>query len=118
MIVGIGCDITKIKRFQNKDLNFINKILSNDEIELYNHKVGDTKAEFLAGRFCAKEAIIKALSASENITMPDINITYKNGKPSWSYKNFNVLISISHEKDYAISYVCIQKDWINSLFSW
>jgi len=110
MIIAIGCDITNINRFSNKDINFISKILSKDELKLYNQKKGYNKIEFLAGRFCAKEAIIKALPSEDIIAMPDINIIYEKNKPKFLYKNYNILISISHEKEYAISYVCIQKD--------
>ena len=77
---------------------------------LYQKKVGKQKAEFLAGRFCAKEAIIKAIPKNETMAMPEINIFYKNDKPQCMIDKYKIFISISHEDKYAISYVIIQKD--------
>lgn len=111
MIVGIGCDITKISRFANKSSEFINKILSPEEKVLYYQKNNQQKSAFLAGRFAAKEAIIKALPTNINITMPEINIFYQNEKPTCQiFTEYKILISISHEKEYAIGYACIQKN--------
>lgn len=103
MINGIGVDIVDINRIKLKD-SFINKILSCDEISIYNTLATDKrKKEFLAGRFASKEAIFKADNSvgcpfNEISVLNDIN-----GKP---YSNIDgVMISISHEKDYAIAYV-------------
>ncbi|MBE6155766.1 MAG: holo-ACP synthase [Firmicutes bacterium] len=109
MLIGIGCDITSVNRFKNKDDNFVKKILSNEEYTIYLSKKGHQKAEFLAGRFAAKEAIIKAIPESEKIAMSTINIFYEGEKPLCTYKNYRILLSISHEKSYAISYVTIEK---------
>ena len=113
MIIGIGCDITRTERFEKKDTSFASKILSPEEILIYKQKVGKQKTEFLAGRFCAKEAIIKALPKEYEMPMSKINIFYENEKPKCIIEDFCVYVSISHEKEYAISYVCIQKELNN-----
>lgn len=109
MLIGIGCDITNIKRFVDKSDDFVDKILSSNEKKIYIQKSGNQKAEFLAGRFCAKEAIIKALPQGDKLAMPSINIYYQNKKPVCIIPGFQIHISISHEKDFAISYVCIEQ---------
>jgi len=110
VLIGVGCDITKINRFKDKEMYFVQKILSDTELKIYYQKEGKQKEEFLAGRFCAKEAIIKALPYDKQLDMTQINIFYKNEKPMCLLKGYTVHISIAHEKEYAISYVCITKD--------
>ena len=60
----IGVDIEDISRFNNKTLEndsvFLEKIFTQNELEYcYKQK---NYASSLAARFCAKEAVIKALS--------------------------------------------------------
>ncbi|HOO74216.1 MAG TPA: 4'-phosphopantetheinyl transferase superfamily protein, partial [Tepiditoga sp.] len=58
MILGIGCDIVKIDRI-NEEIS--KKILSSEELKIYLKIDSEKrKKEYLAGRFAAKEAIIKA----------------------------------------------------------
>lgn len=109
MIIGIGCDITKISRFTNLDNKALEKILTPKELELYNTKQGKKKIEFLAGHFSAKESIIKALYHQRKLNMLEIEILYDNEKPSCKIDNYQVLISISHDGEYALSYVTILK---------
>lgn len=87
MILGIGVDLLNINRIQNiydKFGNkFINRILANDEIELYNKS--KNKINFLSKRFCAKEAFSKAIGIGigRGIDMRDIIIKKDSlGKPS------------------------------------
>lgn len=87
MILGIGVDLLNINRIQNiydKFGNkFINRILAKDEIELYNKS--KNKINFLAKRFCAKEAFSKAIGIGigRGIDMRDIIIKKDSlGKPS------------------------------------
>jgi holo-[acyl-carrier protein] synthase len=66
MIKGIGIDISKIQRFDKiiqtrYYLNFINKALSKEEIEeIQNLKTVEQKGKYLATRWAAKEALVKA----------------------------------------------------------
>jgi holo-[acyl-carrier protein] synthase len=111
MIRGIGIDIVKIDRINE---NNIKKILSLKEKEIYNgFKVTRKKQEFAAGRFAAKEAIIKCFKSY--IPYSKVTILDKeNGEPfidqpSLEYifnkfgGNGNIHISISHEREYAVA---------------
>ena len=96
----IGCDIVENKRLLDKSKNFIDKILTDKEKQLYKTR---NNVEFLAGRFAAKEAIMKCLPNIEKYTFTDIEILNdEKGKP---YCNIDDIedISISHEKEYTIA---------------
>jgi holo-[acyl-carrier-protein] synthase len=102
MITGIGCDIIELSRFENKSKLFINKILTKQEIILYNQRIKKRKIEFIAGHFAAKEAIIKATGIA--IPFNELNIFYdKYGKPLCNFNNLNILISISHNNNSAMA---------------
>ncbi|WP_455205681.1 holo-ACP synthase, partial [Kaarinaea lacus] len=62
MIFGIGTDIVKVARIQsNLDKygdRFAHRILTDEELLDFNHSV--RKAHFVAKRFAAKEALVKA----------------------------------------------------------
>jgi holo-[acyl-carrier protein] synthase len=66
MIKGIGIDVSKIPRFnrivESKYFeNFIRKALSRDEIiEVNGLKTTEMKSKYLATRWAAKEALVKA----------------------------------------------------------
>lgn len=98
MIRGIGTDIVEIQRV---DLNIAIKVLSNDEIELFNKMNDNRKREFLAGRFAIKEALYKAgIKESFN----KLNIKYKEDNSIYLDNYPLVKISISHEREYAIGF--------------
>lgn len=96
----IGCDIVENKRLENKNETFLNHVLSEKEKDLYKTR---NKAEFLAGRFAAKEAILKCLPDIKKYQLCDIEIlNHEDGKPYCNIEGI-VDISISHEKDYTIA---------------
>lgn len=114
-----GIDIEKIERFEkyskDKNCDFVTRIFTEQEIE-YCFKY-NKPAEHLAVRFCAKEAVYKALSAL-GIDFPEFkNIEILNdekGIPSvkllnTEYPNIIIKISLSHSKDYATASVFIIK---------
>ena len=74
----IGCDIIEIERIKSSidkfGDNFINKIMTCREIEIYNLK--GKKAEFAAGRFAAKEAVAKSfgLGIGRGYAFTDIEV--------------------------------------------
>ena len=64
MIQNIGCDILNIDHFKtifNKFPSLLNKVYSQNEINEYHNRNNDIA--YLASRFCAKEAIFKALKS-------------------------------------------------------
>lgn len=107
MIIGIGCDIVDIRRIEKamRKEGFL-KILSEHEITLYEQYQGKRQAEWLAGRFAAKEAIFKAVHAQFPCVLHDIEVLYdEHGAPvCTSFPSCIIHISISHENDYAIAY--------------
>lgn len=98
--VRIGCDIVKIKKFNNLSNDVLNKIFHKSELK-------SLKAETLAGLFAAKESCKKVFN---DLDWHDIEIKkINNGKPSIVInKDKNVLscdLSISHDGDYAVATV-------------
>ncbi len=102
-MLGLGIDIVENVRIKNSLTdNFIKTILTENEIKLYNQK--NKRLDFICGRFCAKEAIIKCISDYECPHMLEIEIlNEKNGKPFVKYKNYNIALSISTEKNYTVA---------------
>ncbi len=109
MIIGIGCDVTHLSKFKNKDESFIDKILTSNEKNIYEERFGKKKLEFLAGHFSAKESIIKALSSKVKLTFHDIDIFYNNEIPSVKIEPYEIFISISHDKDVVITNAIVTK---------
>ena len=58
-IINIGTDIEEVSRFENLDKKVLNRLFTEDEIKYCRGK--KNKAEHLAVRYCAKEAVFKAL---------------------------------------------------------
>ena len=84
------------------------------------------KIEFFSKRYAAKESLVKALGTGfrNNLHFKDIEINNdKNGRPffmdskkisniihnRFKVKRYNLLLSISDEKDYSIAFTIIQK---------
>lgn len=105
--MSVGIDIVEIQRIKLKD-NFVQFVLSEEEISLLENRVD--KLQFLAGRFAAKEAFLKANGVGIGaLKLRDIKVlNEESGKPyilfgQQKYHN----VSISHEKHYAVAIVII-----------
>lgn len=66
MIVGIGLDLVDLGRIEKLLVGsagdrFADRVLTEGERARYGTLAGRRAAEFLAGRFAAKEAVVKAL---------------------------------------------------------
>jgi holo-[acyl-carrier protein] synthase len=107
VITGIGCDIVAIARFRKDAEKLAQRILTHDEAELYAKLSETRKPEWLAGRFAAKEAIAKALGQVKVITQISV-LSNEEGKPTCTIAGYSILVSISHEKEYAIAYAIVQ----------
>lgn len=59
--MAIGVDIEDIERFKGKSQDFLNRVFTFHELE-YCLKFSKPESH-LAARFCAKEAVVKALTA-------------------------------------------------------
>ena len=128
MIFGIGTDIVKIKRMRENQQKygdrFAKRVLSDTEFSEYNKKANDDiKASFLAKRFAAKEAAVKAMGTGfrNGISMKHVTVENdKNGKPILKLTDVAKKIadesgithkhlSIADESDYAVAYVVMEK---------
>lgn len=114
MITGTGIDIVKISRIK-KNIDkygnkFIEKILSEKEI---SRIPAAGREEFIAGRFAAKEALVKASGIIFSFSIITI-LNDENGKPFISetaddLKNKKIHLSISHDTDYAVASAIIEE---------
>ena len=128
MIFGIGCDIVRVSRFEKwvKNPDILKRYFNAREL----HSDGGEKmsaerlSEYYAVRFAAKEAFSKALGTGlQGFSLTDIYILKeKNGKPRMEVTGeakdvlerlcgaeSGVFVSLSHEKEYAIAYVVIER---------
>jgi holo-[acyl-carrier protein] synthase len=119
-LIGIGTDIVECLRIANmiekhQDL-FINRVYTPGEIEYCNGRKAAT--QHFAGRWAAKEAILKAMGTgwSKGIQWTDIEIcNHMGGQPyvqlsvaafdvSQSKGIVEILISISHCRTFATAF--------------
>lgn len=123
MIIGVGVDIVDTRRISNllqkfQD-HFIKKIFTKSEAEYCLSK--KDPANYFSKMFSIKEATIKAISDVEGLSWHNMEISHnKDGKPIMTLsgnalmnlkkktQNFNIQISTSDEKNYAIGYVIIE----------
>lgn len=117
IIKGMGIDIVKIERIDKAlekwERLFEKRVFTQKEREYASHLKKKVKIAYLAGRFAAKEAIFKSLGG--RISWQDIEIlSNENGQPyltlSQKTKKIldkkrikKVLVTISHNNDYAIA---------------
>lgn len=103
--MNIGCDIVENKRLENKDQTFIDLLLTKKEQELYKER-GIT---FLCGRFAAKEAVMKVLPNTKELSFLDIEILSNPDGSPYVVGHDEIKVSIAHEKDYSIAFALLIK---------
>jgi len=116
MITGLGIDIVELKRISeaiNRNSKFVKRILTGKEQSYFDRLSYRRKVEFLAGRFAAKEAFVKAVGSGigKLYSWQDIEIIpAENGKPLLQTKTAigKIHLSISHSKEYAVANVIIE----------
>ena len=113
--IGIGIDIVEIERFSNKpyeiNKSFYQKIFHDSEITCCLER--KNSSECFAGKFAIKESVIKSVPVT--LDFLDILISYSDSKPIVTLmknSNYSFLVSLTHEKLYAVSVVISEK--INS----
>ena len=125
MIFGIGTDLVEIKRIEsiNSIDKFANKILSKNELSIFNSLKEEKKITFLSKQFAGKEAISKAIGTgiTKQTRFKDIEILRdENGKPILNAidgfkKYMNDLgitkthVSLPDERNYAIAFAVLEK---------
>lgn len=115
MIRGIGIDIVELHRVRTimeRQAKFSRRILTEKEYQIFEGLSKNRQAEFLAGRFAAKEAYAKAKGTGfgKSLSFLDIEILPDRfGKPELITKETEIVhVSISHSKEYAIAQVIIE----------
>lgn len=111
-MVGIGTDIVEIKRIEELVYKHgSQRLLTFSENEVANTLVGHRKIEWIAGRFAAKEAIIKAVHKKRACVLSDIEVLPdETGAPVSHMAGFRIEISIAHEKNYATAFAIAFED--------
>ena len=115
-MISIGTDIIKINRIKKliEDKKFLNKIFTDKEIQYCN---SHTKSYIhFSGKYAVKEAVKKALLSNkiiESISMKEIEVLNNPDKsPYITLNNLNDIkcnVSISHDGDYAIAFIILEK---------
>lgn len=109
----IGIDIEEIERFIDKTIEddklFLERIFTPNELAYCFSK--SKPAQHLCVRFCAKEALIKALS-DKSLALNTIEVKNDDGgKPTLNlpekYKDLKTEVSLSHCKNYACANVLV-----------
>jgi phosphopantethiene--protein transferase domain len=121
LIKGIGTDIIEIERMEKaiEKKNFVNKIFNESELKDEFGKF--PKANSLAGKFSAKEAVSKAIGTGiRGFSLKDIEILKDSlGKPYVILRNnaekiaaefgeYRISISISHSRINAIAIAVLE----------
>lgn len=126
MIFGIGTDISDVRRFEKwvKEPDFFLRFFNdNEQFEGNPEKNIGAACRHYAARFAAKEAFAKALGTGfTGLKLNDFYVAKtEEGKPFFKFgedtlkilkvkagEKFNVQLSMSHEKDYAVAFVIIE----------
>lgn len=124
MIIGLGIDLTELKRikfaYDKFGNRFMRKILTPHEMIALSGNI----IPWLAGRFAAKEACLKALGTglANGITFLDIEVINNQlGLPQIHLHNnaeqfanlsgvTNIILSITHERIAACAVVIMEKE--------
>ena len=113
--MAIGVDIEDIERFKGKSQDFLNRVFTFHELE-YCLKFSKPESH-LAARFCAKEAVVKALTALdiEGFSYNEIEV-FHNEKQCPQIrilksleKNIIFQLSLSHDRSKAIAFVTAEE---------
>ena len=124
MIIGVGTDIVSISRIEEAlkrfGERFINKVFTDEEAKVCKNK--NDRSSFLASRFAAKEAVLKAFGTgiSNGIGFKDVEVVREQGKrpgiilhgkgkeTAGSLGVKNIHLSISHDASLALAFVVVE----------
>ena len=112
MIKGIGTDVVAIERITLEEA-FVKRILTTEEQQLFFDITNtERRQDFLAGRFAAKEALMKALGTGiGRSSFQDFNIIPNEyGQPLCTIPGVQVHLSISHDAGVAVAVAVIEHD--------
>lgn len=123
MIAGIGTDIAEVKRFEKwvDNPEILERFFNEKEYSSAGSKAA--KCQHYAVRFAAKEAFSKALGTGiTGFGLKEVYITNDSeGKPLLNIEgsalsimkerlgDCNAFVTLSHEKEYAVAFVILEK---------
>ncbi len=100
--INQGVDIVNLNRAEFNNEKLLKRFLTSNEYKEYllinNVRL---KKEFIASRWAAKEAIIKALD--RRLLMHHIEIYNNRDQPCCNFQNYLISLSISHETNYVVA---------------
>ena len=123
MIFGIGTDIADVRRFEKWVKNPSMFMRFFNPAEIMEGGTENARCQHYAVRFAAKEAFSKAIGTGiSGFELKDVFITNEaSGKPVLNVQGnakklleekaglgYNIHVSLSHEKDYALAFVIIE----------
>lgn len=129
MIFGIGTDIVRVARMQRNleryGEKFAQRLLTEHELKEFLQT--PNKAHYLARRFAAKEAAVKAMGTgfADGIHVRDIGVVHDaNGKPLLEFhgqaleflRRHGICaanVSLADEEDHAVAFVTLECDGPN-----
>ncbi len=110
MQLRVGVDIVSVSKVERVVRRwrerFLRRVFSEEELRLSEALLGKRRYQFLAGRFAAKEALIKTL----DIPLPYRKIVVSrmdSGRPVVDSPLGQYDVSISHTDEYAVA-VCVR----------
>lgn len=116
MIIGIGMDIVELDRIEriiHEKRNFIERVLTVNELKLFDTLSFHRQKEFLGGRFACKEAFSKAFGTGiGKISFQDIEILPDAfGKPNVTKAptTDHIFVTITHTDTIAAAQIIIEK---------
>ncbi|WP_027727397.1 holo-ACP synthase [Treponema sp. C6A8] len=124
MIFGIGTDIAEVRRFEKWVKNPQMFMRFFNSAEIMDGGSEGARCQHYAVRFAAKEAFAKAIGTGIAFDLKDVFITKDQlGKPFLNVQGsakklleekaglgYNIHVSLSHEKEYALAFVVIETD--------
>ncbi|MEA4891012.1 MAG: 4'-phosphopantetheinyl transferase superfamily protein [Peptococcaceae bacterium] len=123
--IRIGTDIVEFRQIAEETANdpdFVFNLLTKDEMKLYESLGAAERLGFLAGRYAAKEAVLKSISAKKALRYDEVEILPgRDGQPYVVYsmpvreilareKLHFIEISIARSKNYAVATAVAGRD--------
>lgn len=94
VLPAVGVDIESVQRFADANPRLFTAA---------EREHCDGRPESLAGVWCAKEAVVKALSRWRALTVRSVEVRYDGRRPVVEVPGFEIDVSISHTDQYAVA---------------
>lgn len=98
-IPAVGIDVESVHRFEAANP----RLFTDAERD---HCQG--RAESLAGVWCVKEAVVKALARWRAVSVREVEVTYDGERPVVHIEGFEIEVSISHTGEHAAAVAIAQ----------